>query len=144
MLAQQRCTQENDILWMSQNGQGNLCVFNMRAALAARSFWSGRSEVTKEEAVFMETNRHPLSAKLLPVKQRFVSTPSTEGKSDALYNASVPRVVVYFASLDVTKYCYNMVNPRGGDLLKHPNEPFANPNPRACRAVPSPTNLPLL
>lgn len=101
------CTgpQHTDIIWLSANGQCNICIFNVAAARASRKFWAGTRVISKQRAIAWEWNTDPASPKRLPVRHAFTTKPAahiSRGRP-AFSGSSNQRVVIYFEAIDLYK-----------------------------------------
>lgn len=110
-----------DILWCTSRGQCNICLFNRKAAIAARSLWSGVTQVSKDTAIRMEWDNDPLSPKRLPgVRQAFhPSSPRDLPGATDWYGTGVLRKTLHFESVDVYK-AYVQLDQH---THVHPNRP---------------------
>jgi hypothetical protein len=107
-----------DISWAQNYGQCNIGIFSASACRTIYGKFKDVLTMDKKEAIMMEHNISGQSIKKLPVKQWFCQERSYEKGTECIYS-DVPRVVLYFPSIDYYKYFFNC----GSKMEGHPERP---------------------
>jgi hypothetical protein len=93
-----------DIVWLSHNGQCNICLIRRMGILYGKRY-QNIIAMTKEETVHYEwTPDHELSPKSFDVIQSYIDIPTDLLGKRHVYSDTVERDVLLFPSIDLEKY----------------------------------------
>ena len=97
-----------DILWLSKNGQCNICLLRKNALIYGNDRYKNISFMTKMETIKYEwQHRHFLSPKSFPVKQYFINIPTKHLGKRYVYNNINNRDCLLYESINMEKYYFN-------------------------------------
>jgi hypothetical protein len=96
-----------DILWLSNNGQNNICLIR-RSGIAYGKRYGNIMEMSKKDAILYEcSHNHILSPKCFNVNQHFLDTPLLHLGKRYVYNNFTSYNVILFQSINIEKYYRN-------------------------------------
>lgn len=111
----------DDILWCSESGQCNICVFNERAARAVvASSFPSMMTLDKTHGVAMELNKCEDSPKrACNIKQAYAPVRCCLQGRRRVYSTGTRRHVLHFPFVDIEKYYVSTTAP----TQQHPQRP---------------------
>ena len=98
-------TENPDIIWLSPNGQCNLCLVRFNAIKIGNDFLEPMLTIDKMIAIDTEWGRTNFSPKRYPVKQIYSDIKQKDiGKDVDVYNNGTKRIVTIYNSINMEKY----------------------------------------
>ena len=95
-----------DILWLSSNGQCNICLIRKKAIEYGNNIYKDLIVLSKMEAIRAEWSNHSLSPKFFPVNQKFIPVPANHVGRRLVYNNTNNRDVLIFTPINMEKYYF--------------------------------------
>lgn len=97
-----------DIIWLSPNGQCNLCLIRHNGIKAGYNIYKNELIMDKMAAIHGEWNNNTLSPKKMNIKQEFIQISQQHmGKKD-VYGTNIIRDVLLFKSINIEKYYFDI------------------------------------
>jgi hypothetical protein len=101
---------DNDIIWLSNNGQCNICLIRYNAIKIGNNFYKDIKYMTKMETIKYEwEHKNILSPKSFNVKQVFVNIPTKHLGKRYVYNNLNNRDVLLYETINMEKYYFKTV-----------------------------------
>jgi len=95
----------NDIIWLSNTGQCNICLIRKNAIQAGNKLYKDIKSIPKMDAIGYEWNhKHVLSPKSFNVKQHFINNPTKYLGKRYVYNNTNERDCLLYESINIEKY----------------------------------------
>lgn len=99
------------ILWLSEVGHANICMFNKAGANSVSLHFKGMTSMDKVTAIRIELDMHELSLKRLPIAMSRLNDHPMSQYPVPKYSSGSPRNVKYFINLDLYKYYFHVSSP---------------------------------
>jgi len=106
-LIEQYNNSDIDILWLSKNGQCNICLIRKKAIQVGNECYKNIKYMTKMETICYEwTFTNPLSPKSFDVKQHFINGGVKDLGKRYMYNNKNGRICLLFQAINMEKYYF--------------------------------------
>jgi hypothetical protein len=91
------------IVWLSHNGQCNICLIRKQGILQGNLFYKDLQYISKSLSIDCEWNKHHLSPKRIPVKQLFLPTHLDHRGVQKIYGTN-DRSILFYPDIRMEKY----------------------------------------